>query len=287
MANAQDIKRRIKSVTNTAQITKAMKMVSAAKLRRTQGSLMTLRPYADRVEEVVSFLRQSTLHHPFLEEREVKRVLYVVAGGDRGLCGGYNGNLARFADGVLAQCPAAYEILPLGSRVQDHFHGSAALAGVEAPALSDTPDYTTGAGLAKELGGLYLDGTYDEIYLIYTKFQSAMTQKPVCRRLLPVPEVENADAKPDLTDYIFEPSGQAILESLLPLYLENCVYRALLESKVSEHGARMTAMSAATDNASEMINKLTLSLNRARQAAITTEITEIVGGAAALDGSRG
>ena len=264
-----------------------MKMVSAAKLRRTQGSLMTLRPYADRVEEVVSFLRQSTLHHPFLEEREVKRVLYVVAGGDRGLCGGYNGNLARFADGVLAQCPAAYEILPLGSRVQDHFHGSAALAGVEAPALSDTPDYTTGAGLAKELGGLYLDGTYDEIYLIYTKFQSAMTQKPVCRRLLPVPEVENADAKPDLTDYIFEPSGQAILESLLPLYLENCVYRALLESKVSEHGARMTAMSAATDNASEMINKLTLSLNRARQAAITTEITEIVGGAAALDGSRG
>ena len=287
MANAQDIKRRIKSVTNTAQITKAMKMVSAAKLRRTQGSLMTLRPYADRVEEVVSFLRQSTLHHPFLEGREVKRVLYVVAGGDRGLCGGYNGNLARFADGVLAQCPAAYEILPLGSRVQDHFHGSAALAGVEAPALSDTPDYTTGAGLAKELGGLYLDGTYDEIYLIYTKFQSAMTQKPVCRRLLPVPEAENADAKPDLTDYIFEPSGQAILESLLPLYLENCVYRALLESKVSEHGARMTAMSAATDNASEMIDKLTLSLNRARQAAITTEITEIVGGAAALDGSRG
>ncbi|ATW25977.1 ATP synthase F1 subunit gamma [Candidatus Formimonas warabiya] len=282
MATARDIRRRIRSVKNTQQITKAMKMVSAAKLRRAQESVLAARPYAKKIQEVLGRLAGSAqdYSHPLLEAREVKKVGLVVISGDRGLCGGFNANVMRMTDTFLAGTDHQAGIVAIGRKGRDYFRRRGREITEEYINIGDNPTFIQGRELAKRVTALYLEGVFDEIYLMYTEFKTAMSQKPVTLKLLPVEPVQGNDQKP--VEYIYEPSEAGVMDALLPSYVETIVYRALLESKASEHGARMTAMSSATDNAVEIIAKLTLNLNRARQAAITKEISEIVGGAAAL-----
>ncbi|MCL1816228.1 MAG: ATP synthase F1 subunit gamma [Clostridiales bacterium] len=282
MPNARDIKRRIKSVKSTQQITKAMKMVSAVKLRRVQTSLLALRPYANKLQSLLDHLGGG-FEHAFLQEREIKRVCFVVIAGERGLCGSFNGNLLHFASQKLADCAYPYSLLLLGNKAYDYFRRAG--MGKEILdtniVLSDYPNFFHGKDLAHQLVTSYLAEEFDQINIIYTEFKSAMGQKPAMKILLPLTH-EPQEGESLFSDYIFEPDASTLLETVLPQFIDTTVYRILMESKASEHGARMTAMSSATDNALEMIDRLTLSLNRARQAAITTEIIEVVSGAVAL-----
>ncbi|MCL1874536.1 MAG: ATP synthase F1 subunit gamma [Clostridiales bacterium] len=282
MPSARDIKRRIKSVKSTQQITKAIKMVAAVKLRRVQSSLLDLRPYADKLQSLLDHLG-GELGHPFLQEREIKRACFVIIAGESGLCGGFNGNLLRFAEEQLAACPHPHALYLLGAKAHDYFRRSEREILNSHSSLSDNPSFSQGKELAQLLANSYLAGEFDQINLIYTEFKSTMSQKPGIKQLLPLAHQPGEAIEANLlVDYIFEPDAKSLLEAVLPQYVEITAYRALLESKASEHGARMAAMTSATDNALEMIDNLTLSLNRARQAAITNEIIEIVGGAAAL-----
>ena len=283
MANTRDIRRRIKSIKSTQKITKAMKMVSASKLRRAQTGVVAARPYTKKLVEVLSHVSGSGAKHAYLEQREVKKTGYVVIAGNRGLCGGYNANIYRLAEESFAACPTPYGVVAIGNKAREYFrhHGNHEVV-KEFTNISDAPSFAQGKELAAEISKLYMDGTFDEIYMIYTEFKSAISQSPVCKKILPIP-TENSGEENFDSEYIFEPNETELIATLLPQYLQVTVYQYLLEAKASEHGARMTAMSSASDNASEMIAKLTLSLNRARQAAITTEISEIVGGAAALE----
>ncbi|MDD2220422.1 MAG: ATP synthase F1 subunit gamma [Clostridia bacterium] len=281
MASARDIKRRIKSVKSTQQITKAMKMVSAAKLRKAQIGVSAVRPYAKKMEEVISDFATGETAHVFLEEREVKKVAYIVIAGDRALCGGYNGNALRYAEKLMNNCEHEYGVIAIGSKARDYFARRDKEIIRQHLAIGDVPGFSASQIISKEVAKLYLDGEIDEVQLVFTEFKSAMTHIPSVMQLLPVPKPQGEEESQS-TEYIYEPNSEEILNVVLPQYVDVSLFRAIMESKASEHGARMTAMSSATDNAKEMISKLTLSLNRARQAAITTEITEVVGGAAAL-----
>jgi F-type H+-transporting ATPase subunit gamma len=282
MASTRDIRRRIRSIKNTQQITKAMKMVAAAKLRRAQENVIAARPYAKKIQEVLGRLAESTKEysHPLLEKRESKKIGLVVITADRGLCGGYNANIIKQAEYMLSSEEKPVGIVAVGRKGRDYFRRRDREITESYINIGDNPTFIQGKELAKRLIIFYSEGVFDEIHLIYTEFKTAMSQKPVSLQLLPIQPVESNDA--EISEYIYEPSEAGVLDTLLPSYVETVVYRALLESKASEHGARMTAMSSATDNAVEIIAKLTLTLNRARQAAITKEISEIVGGAAAL-----
>lgn len=290
----RDIRRRIKSVASTQKITKAMKMVSAAKLRKTQSTLVAIRPYSDKIQEVMDHLLAGGEEYdtPFLKPRdEVKNILYIVIAGDRGLCGGYNINLLRFAEERLKAVPEGQngEMLLIGNKTSEHFRTRPQYNVMDVfTNIGDAPNVSQGKALSDYVIKKYLDGEVDEVHVIYSRFVSVLTQVPDCQQVLPIQRAAQADAEAEQgmqteTDYIFEPGGKEILDVILPKYVDSSIYRLLLEAKAGEHGARMTAMDSATDNASELIDKLTLSLNRARQAQITTEITEIVGGAAALE----
>jgi len=284
MASMRDIRRRIKSVKSTQQITSAMKMVSAAKLRKSQQALEAMRPYAKKNQEILgSMLGGNAEHqHTLLTPRaEIKKVCYVVLTGDRGLCGGYNAAICRLAGETLKKETRESVLVTCGRRGRDMMKRAGYPILQSFTNLGDNPSFAQAVGLYEYLSEIYLKGEVDEIYFIYHEFVTAMLQRPLLRRMLPV-TVEEEYQQPQLVDYMFEPGEQEILDRLLPQYLESTIYRAMLEAKAGEHGARMTAMSAATDNAVEMIESLTLLLNRARQAAITTEISEIVSGAAAL-----
>ncbi len=285
MASARDIKRRIKSVKSTQQITKAMKMVSASKLRKSQATVQAIRPFAHKIEDVILSVGSSESSHPFLMDRDkINKVCYLVIGSDRGLCGGFNSNLHRFLDHALAAETHDYDIAVIGRKVKDHCQRMGYPVSFNYTCIGDNPGFYQAQELARIMRTAFERGDYDEIYIVYSEFKSAMSQTPRIKRLLPVqaPEKTAASSKLIDTDYIFEPDREQILDTILPQYVDIMVYSSLQEAKASEHGARMTTMNSATDNASDMINKLTLSLNRARQAAITTEISEIVGGAAAL-----
>lgn len=286
MAGMRDIKRRIRSVKNTQQITKAMKMVAAAKLRKAQERVVMARPYKQKLKEVLGRLAQASadIDHPLLKVRETKKVAYVVVTADRGLCGGYNANLLKKAIADIAANPAEVDVIAIGKKARDFFKRKQKVIVQEYLNLGEDIINAESRDIARYLMDIYEKGEYDEVYLVYTEFITAMQQKPVTTKLLPLdkPE-ETADVKADETEYLFEPEAAQVLATLLPRYVENQIYQVLLEAKASEHGARMTAMGSATDNAAEMIGKLTLSYNRARQAAITREISEIVGGAAALE----
>ena len=285
MASARDIKRRIKSVKSTQQITKAMKMVSASKLRKSQATVQAIRPFAHKIEDVILSVGSSESSHPFLMNRDkINKVCYLVIGSDRGLCGGFNSNLHRFLDHALAAETHDYDIAVIGRKVKDHCQRMGYPVSFNYTCIGDNPGFYQAQELARIMRTAFECGDYDEIYIVYSEFKSAMSQTPRIKRLLPVqaPEKTAASSKLIDTDYIFEPDREQILDTILPQYVDIMVYSSLQEAKASEHGARMTTMNSATDNASDMINKLTLSLNRARQAAITTEISEIVGGAAAL-----
>lgn len=287
VAGTQDIRRRIRSATNMQQITKAMKMVAASKLRRAQNKLIASRPYARQLQGVLGRLAQAPVAdadelHPLLKERPVEKIAYVVVTADRGLCGGYNANIIRLTSGMLAEEKREVKLVSVGRKGRDFFvRRKVAFLG-EYIGLGDDPNYNQAKEIGRKIVSLYEEGEADEVYLVYSEFVSAMTQRPSQVKLLPIAP-EESEAPKDNVDYIFEPSPDEILNSLLPRYVETQVFRAIIEGKASELGAKMMAMSAATDNAKDVIARLTLDLNRARQAAITTEISEIVSGAAALE----
>lgn len=282
MAGVRDIKRRIRSVKNTQQITKAMKMVAAAKLRRAQERVVAARPYARQLQDVLSRLVQAVdvVNHPLLEKREVKTIGYILVTADRGLCGGYNTNLIRTTSASLREATVPVQLVTVGRKGFDFFRRVKAPIASEFVGIGDSPSFVQAREIAAEVIRLYSERQIDEVRLIYTEFINAISQRPVTVKLLPIDPPETVQTK---GLYFYEPSAEEILNTLLPKYVETQVYRAMLEGKASELGAKMTAMGSATDNATEMIDRLTLQMNRARQAAITKEISEIVGGSAALE----
>ena len=290
MASMRDIKRRIRSVSNTQKITKAMKMVSASKFRKTQSSLIAVRPYINNIEEIMYDLLETGIRYgnPLMEKRHtVKKILYIVIAGDRGLCGGYNINILRSASEIINSRPQGtdYGIITLGIKATEYFKAHNYNVIREFADIGDCPTISHCRALSRDVMRQYTDGEFDEVYMVYEKFNSVLSQTPTVFQVLPV-EKENIGIEKELdyiNDFIFEPDETAIMDVLFPMYVFALMYRAILEAKAGEHGARMTSMDSATENANDLINKLTLSLNRARQAAITTEITEIVGGAAALE----
>ena len=281
MAGVREIRRRIRSFRNMMQITKAMKMVAAAKLRKAQHKVVAARPYARQLQEILARLAQAQVDvtHPLLERRPVRRVGYVLITADRGLCGAYNANLIRMTSGLLAEQESEASLVTVGRKGRDFFRRRKIQILAEFIGLGDDPNYNQARQIAQEVMRLYQEGEVDEVHLVYTEFVNAIQQRPSILKLLPLEQPEGKLGR----QYIFEPSPAEILDRLLPKYVETLVFRTILESKASEQGARMTAMGSATDNAKEMIDRLTLLMNRARQAAITKEISEIVGGAAALE----
>lgn len=285
MATMRDIRRRIHSIENTKQITRAMQMVAAAKLRKTQERVIAARPYSETLRQVLQRVvasASSEIEHPLLSRREVQRVGVVVFTADRGLCGGYNANVNRTAQHLLASLPAGQQaqLIVIGRKGRDYFQRRGQAIFRQYLDLGDDPNFIQARELARELVSLYTSATVDRISLVYTQFFSPGRQRPQAMQFLPVAQVE-AGAQ-EARDYLYEPAPQELLGVLLPRYIETLVYQVLLDSKASEQGARMIAMESATKNAGEMIENLTLTYNKARQAAITKEITEIVGGAEAL-----
>ncbi len=288
----KEVRNRIKSVQSTQQITKAMKMVSAAKLRRAQDAITQMRPYAQKLQEMLSNLVSSSDGNVSLDlatERTIEKVMVIIVTSDRGLCGGYNSNLIKLAKlTILEKYPAQsakgnVQILPIGKKGFEHFtkNGSKVVdaywdifTGLSFDKVQAAAKYAMNAFSAKEV---------DAIELIYSEFKNAATQRFIAEQFLPVQKVaETTDKKK--ADFIFEPNQEVLITELIPKILNTQLYKAVLDANASEHGARMTAMDKASENANELLKSLKISYNRARQAAITTELTEIVSGAAALQG---
>ncbi len=292
MPNLRDIKKRIASTQSTRQITRTMEMVSTAKIRKAQERIESARPYAMAMVEVLGNVARFVqgASHPLLEEHaERRRVVIVSVTSDRGLCGAFNSNILRMSEEIMAREQAAEvhsDLIVVGKKALGYFR----YRGVEPIAvyrdISDKPTIADARSIAAHIIPAYEAGDIDAVYVVFNRFKNVAEQKAEIYQLLPIERGVLAQAEDGLTlrpEYLFEPNPHAVLERLLPTYVETLIYRALLESAASEHGARRTAMKSATDNASEMITTLTRSYNRARQAAITNEIAEIVGGAAALE----
>jgi F-type H+-transporting ATPase subunit gamma len=277
----REIKRSIKSKQNMKQITKAMEMVAAAKLRRSQEAAIAARPYTDKMKEVVSSIASGagSSKHPMLQSRPIKRTAYLVITSDRGLAGGYNANILRKVLLTIKenhQSSDEYAVFVIGRKGRDFFKRRGIALTEEITGLSDSPKFSDIKAIAASAVKGFETGAYDELYIAYNEFHNAMTQIPLLKRLLPLDQKQLGG---DKADYEYEPSPEEVLNVLLPKYAETLVFSAVLEGKASEFGARMTAMGNATKNATKMISALTLTYNRARQAAITQEIAEIVGGA--------
>ncbi|MBA4495960.1 ATP synthase F1 subunit gamma [Paenactinomyces guangxiensis] len=283
----RDIKRRIRSFENMRKITKAMKMVAAAKLRRAQEQAEAARPYADKLREVIINLAQGTnSKHPMLISRPVKKTGYLVITSDRGLAGGYNSNLLRMLTQTLNKRHKSkdeYVIFVIGRKGRDFLKKRNYPVIAERTGLPDSPVFSDVKEIAGQAVGYYAEEKFDELYIMYNQFVNPVVQRPVEKRLLPLESDDLQETSPGVkTFYEYEPSEEQVLAEILPRYAETLIFSALLDGKASEFAAKMTAMSSATDNATEMIADLTIQFNRARQAAITQEIAEIVGGAAAL-----
>jgi F-type H+-transporting ATPase subunit gamma len=292
MASVQDIKRRVRSVQNTRKITRAMELVAAAKLRRAQSRIEAMRPYAERMQELmIGVARASTSLRglPLLQRRDVSKTAILPLTGDRGLAGAFNAQVLREAFAIERQLR--------GENIEAHWvvsgkKGASTLrfrryeVGQAWTGFSDSPRYADAQAIAHHVSQLYSEQEVDRVVVIYNHFESALTQRVVSQEVLPIPEslLEGDDDRSQalLGDFIYEPEPEQILERLLPVYVETELYRALLESAASEQGARMTAMRNASKNAGELIDTLTLQMNRARQAEITQEILEVVAGADAL-----
>jgi F-type H+-transporting ATPase subunit gamma len=302
MATLIDIRRRLRSVTSTQQITRAMKMVAAAKLRRAQDRVIGARPYAKLITSVLSSVREHApgLSHPLLAEREEKAVLIVVVAGDRGLCGAFNANIHRGVAHLIGEHPEWEQLtlLPIGRKAVEYWRRRKhPLAEKAWPDILSSLSYAKAREVAQYLAGEFLSDRLDAVYVVVNVFRSVISQVVTTQKLLPLSPVAAAkppaEAKAETparsevpageVGYLYEPDVASILAWLLPRYLEFMIYRALAESAAAEMGARMTAMDAASKNAGEMIDKLTLLYNRARQARITKELIEIVSGAAALE----
>jgi F-type H+-transporting ATPase subunit gamma len=292
MPSLKDIRMRIDSTRNTQQITKAMKLVSAAKLRKAQHQITNMRPYAQALLRVIANIAVTErVSHPLLTPPdEVKKVLLVVLTSDRGLCGGFNSQINRFTEAYLRTNREKYEqidVIFIGRRGADYF-ARRGVKGLESITKLDKDiSYHLASQMAERLMKQYLDGHYQEVRLIYNEFKSAISQKVVCETLLPV-DIEKqtltaeTNQAPFAMDLIFEPRPEQMIDQLLVKHFSMQVYRCMAESVASEHGARMSAMENATNNAKEVLNKLTLTYNKLRQEKITTELIEIVSGAEAL-----
>jgi F-type H+-transporting ATPase subunit gamma len=289
MANLKSIKKRIVSVKNTRQITKAMKMVSAAKLRRAQENVVAARPYAKKLGEVLQRLAvsQESDGHPLLEKRDAEKALVILVTSDRGLCGGFNANISKAAERFIKERKTDYteiSLLTVGRKGYEFLKNRQTIRKNYTGVLSNL-NYQTAAMLAQEVIQGYLEGDYDEVFLLFNAFRSVMSQDITFQQLLPIAPSEAGEGESEVVqEYIYEPSKGELLAELLPKYIEVTMFKAMLESVASEHGARMTAMDSASKNATEMIGKLTLVYNRARQAAITTELMEIISGAESIKG---
>ena len=288
----KEVRNRIKSVQSTQQITKAMKMVSAAKLRRAQDAITQMRPYAQKLQEMLSNIVSSSDGNVSMDlaaERPVEKVMIIVVTSDRGLCGGYNSNLIKLTKLTIREKYAAQsakgnvQILPIGKKGFEHFTKNGftvvdaywdIFTGLSFDKVQAAAKYAMNAFAAKEV---------DAIEVIYSEFKNAATQRFIAEQFLPVQKVAETENKKKI-DFIFEPNQEVLITELMPKILNTQLYKAILDANASEHGARMTAMDKASENANELLKSLKISYNRARQAAITTELTEIVSGAAALQG---
>jgi F-type H+-transporting ATPase subunit gamma len=286
MPSTIDLRRRIRSVKNTQQITKAMKMVAAAKLRRAQERMMSARPYSAALRQVLASIstRVDVGKHPLLQEREQEnKVLLLIVTADRGLAGAFNTNIIRAAQNAIAEKGwGDVHLLPIGRKALDFFKRRRWPIRRQATQVYQALSLNTAREIAQELSADFVSGEFDAVYVIYNEFKSIIAQRVTLERLLPLSRewAEHEPHEPAI-EYLYEPAPETILTDLLPKHIEFQLYRILLESAASEQGARMTAMEAATKNASDMISHLTLTYNRIRQASITKEIIEIVSGAAA------
>ena len=304
MAGAREIRSKIKSVANTRKVTRALEMVSASKIRRAQDLMRASRPYAKHMRRVIAHVAQATtdFRHPALREREVKRVGYIIVSTDRGLCGGLNANLFRKLLGEIREWEdqgVEVDVVAIGQKASAFFRRVKVNMAASVSHLGDRPKLEKLVGVIKVMNDAYMQGRVDRVYLCFNDFINTMSQRPRTDALLPLPAVAKqiAETVPDAEtpsaqtamvnrengwDYIYEPEAEPVISHLLERYIEALVYHAVLENLASEHAARMVAMKSASDNATKAIDTLTLIYNKARQAAITQEISEIVGGAAAV-----
>jgi F-type H+-transporting ATPase subunit gamma len=296
MASTQDLKRRVRSVQNTRKITKAMELVASARLRRAQARIETMRPYADKMLELMSGVARASVSKqrlPLLQRREPQTTAILAVTGDRGLAGAFNSQVVRRAFALGRELEAEGQTirwLVSGKKGRSTFRFRGYDVAADWAGFSDRPAYTDAQAIAHALTEQYVAGEFDRVILVYNHFDSPLVQKVTEQEVLPIPEhlleTDDDERRDDAMrgDFIYEPEPEEILARLLPVYLETEVYRALLESAASEQGARMTAMRNASKNAGELIDSLTLAMNRARQAEITQEILEVVAGADALEG---
>lgn len=281
--STKEIKRRIRGISSTKQITKAMELVSTSKLKRARRSLEASRPYYNTVLENIQDIigLEKNLNHPLLNKREIKNSLYIVVSADRGLAGGYNSSVIRLAEDAIKENVHASKIITIGTKAREYFKRRNYDVVEEFTGISEAPDFYHAKRIGEKALELYKNKEVDEINIVFTRFLSTISQEPKILRLLPSTEVKkDSGNKRRLVE--FEPSTEEVLSYLIPKYIQSTIYGALIESSASEQAARRIAMEAATDNAEEMIDDLQISYNRARQAAITMEISEIVSGADAL-----
>lgn len=289
----KEVRNRIKSIQSTQQITKAMKMVSAAKLRRAQDAIVQMRPYAEKLQEMLQNIvsnSEGDIDMALAANRQVEKVLIVVITSDRGLCGAYNSNIIKLAKQTIREKYAAQfakghvEVLPIGKKAWEHFTKNGYKVNESFWNLFGHLSFDqVKAAAAVALDG-FVKGDYDAVDIVYSEFKNAATQRYKLEQFLPIAKVENQESKGRKADFIFEPEKETLVAELMPKILNTQFFKAVLDAHASEHGARMTAMDKATENAGELLRNLKIEYNRARQAAITTELTEIVSGAAALVG---
>ena len=286
MASGKEIRAQISSIKNTQKITRAMEMVAASKMRKAQDRMSASRPYADKMRNVIRHLAQAhpEYHHPYLQERDVKRVGYIVVSSDRGLCGGLNNNMFRELLGQLREWDdkgVDVELCTIGQKASVFFKGLSTIK-AQATHLGDTPGIEDLIGTVKVMLDAYDNGELDRLYVVFNQFVNTMTQKPTFEQLLPVSTDSEEKELKHHWDYIYEPDAQTVIDGLLTRFIESQVYQGIVENIACEMAARMVAMKSASDNAGSLIDELQLVYNKARQAAITQELSEIVAGAAAV-----
>ena len=286
MPSAREINRRIKSVTNTQQITKAMKMVSSVRLRRAQERALATAPYTEKIEGMLQRLAAASTGEKvalFTPHDEVKRTCYIIVGADKGLAGAFNSNINKAMVAVLKDKPrSASMLLVTGRKPAEYLKHLHIVPDQKWTGFSDKPQFTDAQQIAHVATEQFLAGEVDEVYIIYTKFKSALSQEVQTVKMLPISQQDGSEKTGPKEEYLFAPDAHQVLESLLPQYLDMLVYNSLLQSAASELGSQMTARTSATDNAGELIDRLTVHYNKVRQAGITNELTEIVSGANAL-----
>jgi len=286
MAGAKEIRTKIASIKNTQKITGAMQMVAASKMRRAQDRMLATRPYADKIQNVIAHLAHAhpEYHHPYLAEREARRVGLIIISTDRGLCGGLNINLFKSVIRSMKEWDSAgleIDLTLIGSKSNAFFKRMGGNITAAATQLGDAPSIIELIGTVKVMLDAYEEGRIDRLYLAHNVFENSMSQKPVLKQLIPVSGEVDEEMKTHW-DYIYEPDSKPVMDALMIRYIESLVYQGVVENVACEQAARMVAMKAATDNAGDLIEELQLIHNKARQAAITQEISEIVGGAAAV-----